>query len=619
MRRDAAIDAADEDATARTLRDAPSREATCDDAVRATERLTAALIAQRSASPPAVRSFRNSYDDASDPHRRRLSADVPSSGDDAHGLLWSSARDLYAEKTVARRREEWTDRLPLLSAVQVEGEVTALGVLPQRGENDISRYFAAGDGHGRVYIFRPDGDLVVESESDTNSSVTALGAMLVRRNETMVVSGHANGDVVFHRIVESVHREDDAAMASDDVHTLTAEVVARHSTALASPAAAAGMEARHAHARGGLNAAARPTDRTNGMNDEDRATAVPAGDGNLVPTSVKGVDGALVTAVEMYRIRGKRFIAVADSAGTVAVYKESGSALHAVFRAAAPVVAFKQSTHSIAWITEDGVGVADPETLELRTVACMHINGTSMTHARFDHGVSSKFYAVSLEGDVLVGFVNVDTAKLGCVIRGRRAAGLAPESTLATIKGYAFVASGYDVGVMNTTGAGRAPPKEVIATPLRRLAASFGHHIGEDERGPPVVVTNRGRLVVVAFPQGLVAAYESDLPVLRPKPMDTNLWNQPVFVVMIALIAVWQFYRQKGAHVRYGSGAGGDFDPAAFAEMMKKEGGRGAGGSEEFVKGMGKYGERAMQRKGYQDFDPAKFREEMKRTGRWER
>jgi hypothetical protein len=53
--------------------------------------------------------------------------------------------------------------------------------------------------------------------------------------------------------------------------------------------------------------------------------------------------------IEVYRIQQKKFIAVADSTGTVAVYKESGAKLHAVFRATSPVVAFKQSTHSVAW------------------------------------------------------------------------------------------------------------------------------------------------------------------------------------------------------------------------------------------------------------------------------
>ena len=86
--------------------------------------------------------------------------------------------------------------------------------------------------------------------------------------------------------------------------------------------------------------------------------------------------------------------------------------------------------------------------------------GTSISHARFDMSVSSKFYGVSLDGEILTGFVNIDNAKLGCAIRNKRGLSLDPDSTVATIKGYAFVASGYDVGVLNTTGAGRKPPRQ---------------------------------------------------------------------------------------------------------------------------------------------------------------
>ena len=92
---------------------------------------------------------------------------------------------------------------------------------------------------------------------------------------------------------------------------------------------------------------------------------------------------AYITAVEVYRIQQKRFIAVADSTGTVAVYKDGGTKLHAVFRATSPVVVFKQSTHSVAWLTEDSVGAADPNTLELRTVGCQHLNGRFRSHSPF--------------------------------------------------------------------------------------------------------------------------------------------------------------------------------------------------------------------------------------------
>jgi hypothetical protein len=537
---------------------------------------------------------------------------------------------------VSKRRESWSDHLQLISAVKIGGEVTALAIMPQRGENELARYFAAGDHTGRVYIFRPDGDLALECDSATNSSVTALGVMLMRRNESIVVSGHANGDVIFHQISESVHQED--AVVNDDLHVLSVEIVARQSMVRVSPLPGVQARARNGGAgtikrsrgsgvRGARTGADTSADASRAGESADEAGGGSSGEsdeamspeGNLVATEA-GNTGVRITAVEGYRIQQQRFIAVADSAGGVAVYKDNGHVLHAVFRATSPVVAFKQSTHSVAWLTEDGVGAADPNTRELRTVGCQQLNGTSVVHARFDMSVSSKFFAVSQDGELLTGFVNVDNAKLGCAIRNRRSLGLNPGSTVATIKGYVFVAGDYDVGVLNTTASGRKPPKEVLTAPLQHLAAMFGHHLREDTHGPALVVSNRGRLVVVAFPDGLLASYESDLPVWKPEPMNTKLWSQPLFVVAVVLIAVWQFNRQKSSHAGGGGPRGGGFDPAMLASFAK-DGGMAGGGMKGggSMGGMGRYGEKAMKRPGYNDFDPATFRAEMKSAGKWDK
>ena len=48
--------------------------------------------------------------------------------------------------------------------------------------------------------------------------------------------------------------------------------------------------------------------------------------------------------------------------------------------------------------------------------------------------------------------------------------------------------------------------------------------------------------------------------------------------------------------------------------MMSK----GGAGGRDAMGGLGKYGEKAMKRPGYNDFDPAKFRAEMKSAGKWD-
>ena len=70
---------------------------------------------------------------------------------------------------VAKRREMWGDHLKLLSAVKVDGEVSALMVLPQSGSEGLARYIAVGDTQGRLYIFRPSGDLVIEHDCEVGA------------------------------------------------------------------------------------------------------------------------------------------------------------------------------------------------------------------------------------------------------------------------------------------------------------------------------------------------------------------------------------------------------------------------------------------------------------------
>ena len=110
----------------------------------------------------------------------------------------SSASHLYGgeHRAVARRRDAWHDHLRLIAAVKIDADVTALAVMPQRGEHELSRYFAVGDSTGAVHVFRPDGDLALVSPPPGESvdvPVTHLHCMLRRRNETVVLAGHADG------------------------------------------------------------------------------------------------------------------------------------------------------------------------------------------------------------------------------------------------------------------------------------------------------------------------------------------------------------------------------------------------------------------------------------------
>jgi hypothetical protein len=53
-----------------------------------------------------------------------------------------------------------------------------------------------------VYVFRPQGELILEFETGGDSPVTALAAYSVRRNETRIVAGHDDGTVTVHKVYD---------------------------------------------------------------------------------------------------------------------------------------------------------------------------------------------------------------------------------------------------------------------------------------------------------------------------------------------------------------------------------------------------------------------------------
>ena len=85
-----------------------------------------------------------------------------------------------------------------------------------------------------------------------------------------------------------------------------------------------------------------------------------------------------------------------------------------------------------------------------------------------------------------------------------------------------------------------------------------------------MATNGRGRFVAVGLPGGIVATYESELPVFRPERVDAKLWSQPLFVAAMGIIALWQFYRQRSGG---GRGLGGpmpmDFDPKMLEKFAR--------------------------------------------------
>ena len=166
----------------------------CDESTDAAERLASALTLSARAARAGARAG-DSHHRSSDPMDDLTDPDDSTSAgaDDFGGLVMSSAAHLYANggRAVAKRRDRWHDHLRLIAAVKIDAPITALAVMPQRGEHELSRYFVVGDDAGAVHVFRPDGDLALvltPPAAVVGVPVTYVHCALVRRNETLIVA-----------------------------------------------------------------------------------------------------------------------------------------------------------------------------------------------------------------------------------------------------------------------------------------------------------------------------------------------------------------------------------------------------------------------------------------------
>ena len=535
-------------------------------------------------------------------------------------------------------------------------------------------------------------------------AVSALAASYQRKNETVVVAGDESGRVVFYQVFESADSGEDtertlAGTVFASYPSLRA-ISPKHARGLAVPAKTANWEkerdrlvkaARRDDLAASGHLATETFDRleTSAVIEATVGVKHPQGaryaerddtrtnsDSEPIDSEPDSDAARAIVAVAAYRLNdGKRYFAVADASGALVVFTDRGATVHSVYRLPSSdddglkktdqtdhVVAFKPSRRAISWVTRSGVGSLDPATFAARRAPCAAADGARLDVAfasvAFDAAHAARFYAVTEAGETVagvVGGVDVGTGagvRATCALRHRNL-GSTPAAaverwngaSLASVKGYAFVALGARVSVLNATDAKRsgAPrvsraPREVIVADVEHLAGAFGgavgdatdcdaadfgedaadaadaaagatecsyeHSVSRGARSALVATDARGAFVAVGLPGGFIAMYESALYVWKPEPVNTKLWSQPLFVAAMGAVATFQFYRSKN-----GSG-----------RRFSKNVDGGAGGFGADADALRRFDKMTRASRGPDaSFDPAAFRKQMERDGRWKR
>lgn len=398
--------------------------------------------------------------------------------------------------TVAKFRPAWSERFQFLSAVKMESDVTCLNVLPHEGDDGVGKYVAVGDAQGRVYILFSHGEVLVDFLTLSTAPVTAMLSYLsFEKNETVLVTGHADGTVLLHRVWETTQTTQHATAAGDEWHALAME-----------------------HVR----------------------VLSKFGQDNNPPGAVVGL--------EVHRVGRMRYVLGIGSQGRIHVFRENGT-LYGVAESSSgsrPLAFLRQR---LLFLTETGAGSLDLRSMTVRTGQCEGLNGSRAVAYAFDAAERSKGYGFTSAGDLIHVVLMGDVLKFECRVKSKRRSEIEGGETVEVraIKGYLLVSTPEKVFVYNTTTQQYirvAGPRHLFYATLDQIASAFAPVSKNPGDAPALIACNRDRLVVIGLGNGYVGVYRSTLPVHKAE-FNTMLWSSPVLVFILFLIGAWHFFGKK--------------------------------------------------------------------------
>jgi hypothetical protein len=438
------------------------------------------------------------------------------------------SRSKYRGMTVARYKPAWSENFQFVSAVRVDADVSCLHVLPQDGKEGMSRYVAVGDVKGRIYIFFKHGDLLVDYATLSTKPVTAmLSFTLLRKNETLLITGHSDGSVLVHHIWETIHHSPSFA---DNHYSLAIEYV--HS--LVPPSSG----------EGGFHVSS--SSENESQLDSSSGTGLNSG-------FQEGGSNKSITNLEMYKVGRLRYILVTDSAGKMQVFRENGTLFGVAYSSSCPLAFLQGPNTRLLFLTASGAGSLDLRSMVVRSSPCAGLNSSTVVSYAFDAAGRSRAYGFTEERDLVYVALSGDTLHFECHARTKCKLDVKGPISAHGIKGYLLVATPEHVSVYSTTlqvGFSYANikvggPRLLFTSSTSDIALAFVKTPLPRSQGRPIMACNRDKLVVLAFGGGYVGMYRSNLPVHKLSDFNAKLWSSPVFLCLFLLFGAWQFLGKK--------------------------------------------------------------------------
>ncbi|KAG2608982.1 uncharacterized membrane protein At1g75140-like [Panicum virgatum] len=393
---------------------------------------------------------------------------------------------------VTKRRPVWSERFHFAAAARLgEGAyAAAAAALPYEDADGLTKYFAVGDSRGRVLVFSAAGDALLELEAAASgeSQVTALLTYLSpRRTDCLLFTGHADGSIAAHRLIESSpHGDDWLTLAAASSRLL-----------------------------------------------------------------VRGIDAAPVVHLEAHHAGRARYVLACDAGGRIRVFTENGTLYGTAIASSTPLAFVKQRLLFLTEAGAASLDLRSMSVRETPCEGLAEaLNGTRVKAYSFDPSERFKAYGFTEAGDLVHVLLLGDVSSLKCRVRAIRKSEIDSPVAIHTIKGYLLVASHDKILVYNTSSQyyGRVgAPRPLFATTIKDIKSVFagsGGVLPSAPDGKPVIAADREKLVILGLGDGHIAIYRSNFPVYKPES-NAVVWSGPALLFLLFLIGIWQVYVKK--------------------------------------------------------------------------
>ncbi|KAK1389353.1 putative WD40-repeat-containing domain-containing protein [Heracleum sosnowskyi] len=134
------------------------------------------------------------------------------------GASESNVRDgeISGAVSITKHSLFWSERFQFVSAVKLDSIVTCVSVLPFKDLDGISKYVAVGNDQGKVFVFSRNGNVLLEFSTLSDSPVTAILSYMSSNNQSVLVTGHENGIILRHSILELLSGEEGNSLVMEN-------------------------------------------------------------------------------------------------------------------------------------------------------------------------------------------------------------------------------------------------------------------------------------------------------------------------------------------------------------------------------------------------------------------